>query len=90
VKFEWDERKRRENIRKHKIDFIDVPDVFDGPMLVKLDDRQEYGEDRWLGLGFLGPIVIKVVYVERVKDTIRIISARKATQDEREELEENL
>lgn len=50
MRFEWDESKNAENIRKHKIDFADVPAMFAGPMLVKLDDRQDYGEERWIGL----------------------------------------
>ena len=46
MKFDWDENKRLENIAKHGIDFIDVPEMFDGPMLVNLDTRCDYGEDR--------------------------------------------
>lgn len=54
MQFEWDEAKNLENIRKHEIDFADVPEMFDGPMLIELDDRFDYGEDRWLGIGLLG------------------------------------
>ncbi len=89
MNFEWDESKRRENIRKHGIDFADIPFMFAGPMLVRLDSRREYDEDRWIGIGFLGPVVAVVVYVER-GDTLRIISARKATKYERQEYEKNL
>ena len=46
MKFEWDESKRRENIKKHGIDFVEVPAIFDGPLLEALDDRRVYGEDR--------------------------------------------
>ncbi|HEY9707854.1 MAG TPA: BrnT family toxin [Oculatellaceae cyanobacterium] len=53
MQFEWDEAKNLENIRKHRIDFADVPDMFDGSMLVELDERTDYGEDRWIGIGFL-------------------------------------
>ncbi len=52
MQFEWDEAKNLENIRKHRIDFADVPDMFDGSMLVELDERTDYGEDRWIGIGF--------------------------------------
>jgi uncharacterized protein len=90
VKFEWDERKRSENLRKHAIDFIDVPTMFDSLMLVKLDDRQQYGEDRWIGIGLLRSIIVVVVYVERKADIIRIISARKANLDERKKFEQSL
>ncbi len=90
MKFEWDEEKRRRNIHDHKIDFVDVPLMFDGPMLVKIDDRKEYGEDRWVGIGFLGPIIAVVVFVEREDDVIHIISARKAESYERKEFTENI
>lgn len=78
MKFEWDENKRRENIRKHGIDFHDVPMVFDGPMLVRLDTRTDYGEeDRWIGNGFfagcgncgclLGTFTLKPLLVSQIK-----------------------
>jgi uncharacterized DUF497 family protein len=43
--FEWDEDKNRANIQKHKIDFADIPAIFSGPMVVELDEREDYGED---------------------------------------------
>jgi uncharacterized protein len=36
MQFEWDEAKNLENIRKHKIDFADVPRMFEGSMLIEL------------------------------------------------------
>lgn len=48
--FEWDEAKNLENIRKHKIGFADVPQMFDGSMLIELDDRFDYGEDRQIDM----------------------------------------
>jgi uncharacterized DUF497 family protein len=47
MKFDWDEAKNSENIRKHEIDFADVPAIFDGEMLIELDDRFDYGEDQY-------------------------------------------
>jgi len=78
MQFEWDEAKNLENIRKHRIDFVDVPDMFDNSMLVEFDERTDYGEDRWIGIGFLGNGVAVVVWTERQGDVIRIISARRA------------
>jgi Ribonuclease toxin, BrnT, of type II toxin-antitoxin system len=46
MQFEWDETKNLENIRKHRIDFTDVPGMFDNSMLIELDERFDYGEDR--------------------------------------------
>ena len=82
MKFEWDEQKRRRNIQNHRIDFVDVPSVFDGPMVVWLDTRYDYGEERWIGIGFLKNGLIVIVYTEKNSDTIRIISARKANRHE--------
>ena len=53
--------------------------MFQHPMLLLRDDRQAYGEERWIGLGWLHALV---VYTERQADVIRIISARKATRQE--------
>ncbi|WP_053982303.1 BrnT family toxin [Marinagarivorans algicola] len=80
--FEWDEVKNAINIQKHGIDFNDVKDLFNHPMLTLLDTREDYGEDRWIGVGWIQQLIGVVVYVERHEDTIRIISARKATKNE--------
>ena len=90
MRFEWDEDKNRANIQKHKIDLADVPAVFNGPMLVELDEREDYGEERWIGMGFLRDIVVVVVFAQRRQDTIRIISARKVSKHERKRYEQAL
>ncbi len=90
MRFEWDEAKNIENIRKQRIDFADVPKMFDRPMLVELDERVDYGEERWLGIGFLRNGVALVVWTERQDDVIRIISPRKANRYERKRLERYL
>lgn len=90
MQFEWDEAKNLENIRKHEIDFADIPEVFEGPMLVELDDRFDYGEDRWLGIGFLAQGVAIVVWTERQNDVIRLISARRANRYEQQRLKQYL
>lgn len=82
MNFEWDEAKNKANIHKHGIDFADVHDVFNHPMLTLLDDRESYGEERWIGIGKIQTLVGVVVYIERDIDVIRIISARKATKQE--------
>jgi uncharacterized DUF497 family protein len=90
MQFEWDEAKNLENIRKHEIDFDDVPEMFEGSMLIEPDDRFDYGEDRWFGIGFLGNGVAVVVWTERQNDVIRIISSRRANRYERQRLEQYL
>ena len=81
MRYEWDEDKRLANIRKHNIDFMDVPEIYAGDTITMEDTRQDYGETRFVAIGILKGRVIVVVYTER-GDTTRIISARKATQYE--------
>ena len=89
MRYEWDESKRQLNILKHGFDFRDASEIFDGPMLIRLDTRFDYGEDRWIGLGFLRKIVVVVVYTEASEgDVRRIISIRKALNYERKRFEE--
>lgn len=90
MRFEWDEAKNEINIRKHGIDFADVKDMFNHPMLALLDRREDYGEERWIGLGWIQQLVGVVVYVERRDDTVRIISARKATKHEVRRYEQSI
>ena len=90
MNFDWDEVKQQESIAKHGIDFVDVPQMFDGPMLVCLDTRHSYSEDRWIGIGLLKVVVAVVVYVEwEDEETIRIISARRATHNESIQFQQN-
>ena len=70
------------NRQKHGIDFADVPSLFDYTMVTFLDQRIEYGEDRWIGIGWLGDILVVVAYTEPKTGTTRIISARKANRHE--------
>lgn len=90
IQFEWDEAKNLDNIRKHRIDFADVPELFNTPMLIELDERFDYGEERWSGIGFLRNGVAVVVWTERQENVIRIISARRANRYERQRLEQYL
>ena len=90
MKFEWDEEKNESNVEKHGLAFEDASGVFDGPMLVALDTRQDYGEDRWIGVGLLEHRVVVVVYTYRDSDIIRVISMRKALHYERTQYEEFL
>ena len=83
MRFEWDENKRLINIRKHGIDFADVPAIFELDTVTVLDDRFEYDEARYQTLGLLKTRIIMVVHTES-ETVIRIISARKANKYEKE------
>lgn len=87
--FEWDEAKNRANLRKHRISFESIVTCFSGPMLVSVDDREDYGETRYFAVGFLQDVPVVIVYAER-GETIRIISARKADRRERQKLKDFL
>ena len=81
--FEWDEAKNKANIKKHGIDFKDTVEIFNNPMIIEPDDRADYCEDRYIGMGFLRNLIAVVIFVEKIdKNTIRIISVRKATKHE--------
>ena len=81
MKFEWDEAKRQANIKKHGIDFADVPPMFDGAIVTIEDERFEYDETRYVTLGLLSARVIVVAHTDQ-DEVIRLISARKATKNE--------
>jgi uncharacterized DUF497 family protein len=89
--FEWDERKRLTNLDKHGLDFVEAEEMFQGPMLVALDKRANYGEDRWIGLGMSQGRVLVLSFTERnYGQKIRIISLRKALKHEQKAYEKIL
>lgn len=90
MKCEWDEAKNEANIRTHGLDFADATALFDAPMLTVLDTRKDYGEARYIGIGFLKNFVAVIVYTKLNDDVIRISSLRKALKHERERFEKTL
>jgi len=83
MRFEWDETKRRSNIERHGIDFVDARAVFAGETITFLDDRYDYGEMRFLTFGLLLGEVVAIVHIE-TDEVIRVISVRRASKDEEE------
>jgi uncharacterized DUF497 family protein len=77
----FDEGKRRINLAKHGLDLADARRIFAGIHIDQLDDRFDYGEDRYITAGMLGPDVVICVWADWV-DVKRIISLRRATADE--------
>ena len=90
---EWDEAKAESNRRKHGVSFELAAEVFDGSYAVAEQDRFEGGETRWQTIGMVEGIVVLLVghtvQEEESDETVRIITARKATRKERERYEEN-
>jgi len=88
MKFEWDEQKNSLNQQKHDISFEEAKEVFDDPLhIAKLDHRFSYFEERWITIGSTKKkkivVVANLFFSEEGEEIIRIISARKATGNER-------
>jgi len=90
MKFEWDESKNQSNLIKHGFDFADAYRIFNLPMVVELDERENYGEDRFVAIGLLDGRVVVIVYTEPDAEIIRIVSLRKALSYERKYYEQYL
>ena len=83
--FEWDPDKARANLRKHGVSFADAAKVFDEFSRSEwLDERADYGEDRFITVGEVSGRVLVIAYSMR-GDSRRIIMARKATKRETRE-----
>lgn len=89
MRFVWDPAKAASNHRKHGIRFEDAVHVFSDPLHLTVQDRVEGGEYRWQTTGQIGGATVLVVAHTVTEDgpepfeTIRIISARRATPQER-------
>ena len=91
MRLTWDEAKNRSNRRKHGISFDTAAQVFLDPLHISRQDRIVEGEVRWQTIGMVdGVLLILVAYtvIEEEDETIRIISARRVTRQERIEYEE--
>ncbi len=78
--FEWDEQKRRQNIEKHGIDFIDAALIFENPVIEDADNRADYGETRYTALGHVDDEYYTVIYTWRGKAR-RLITAWKVGEN---------
>jgi uncharacterized protein len=92
MRFEWDERKNRENLRKHKVRFEAAVLVFDDPYSLTQHDSAIEDEHRWITLGAIGPdsilFVVHTFHEGSEEEIVRIISARAAESHERRAYEE--
>ena len=90
MNFEWDEVKEKLNIAKHRVDFSEAKSVFaDEYGLVVFDEDHSSDEERFYLLGMSDKErILLVVHCYRENDTIRIISARKATAREKKQYKE--
>ena len=82
--FEWDAAKERVNRERHGISFDEVRELFtsDVDYLEIYDFEHSRDEDRFIAIGSVRRGLVVVVYTERHEETVRIISARRATTSE--------
>ena len=88
IGFEWDSRKAASNARKHGIQFADAVPVLEDELAITVRDALR-GEERWVTIGMDAVArILTVVYTWR-GNTVRLISARPATPNERRQYLEN-
>lgn len=89
MRLEWDARKARANLQKHRVSFEEASTVFLDPLSATADDPEHSADERrfvTFGMSSSGRLLV-VAHAER-GDAIRIVSARRATRAEREIYEE--
>ncbi|MBD1873578.1 BrnT family toxin [Nodosilinea sp. FACHB-131] len=87
--YQWSPDKAAANLRKHGIEFADAVFVFSDDLAITISDER-FDEERFVTIGTdaVGRVLV-IIYTLRGNE-IRIISARKATRQERHQYEEEL
>ncbi|BAT60898.1 hypothetical protein GJW-30_1_03448 [Variibacter gotjawalensis] len=84
LSFAWDDRKAAANLAKHGVGFTEATEAFHDPYGVELiDDRFDYGEDRFIIIAMARNRCLTVAYAES-NDAVRLISARPSTRTEQD------
>ena len=84
--FEWDEKKNKANLVKHRVSFDDAAKAYLDPNRIDLYDKKHSNknEDRWIFIGATAGTILFVIETEPNENIVRIISARRALKRERE------
>ena len=82
MKVEFDAAKRDGTLEQRSLDMARAGEVLDGATLTIEDDRMDYGEPRYITIGFLDERMVVLVWTPR-GDVHRIISMRKANDREK-------
>lgn len=86
----YDPMKRQETLKERKLDFKSAKEILSGPLQYTYEDaRLDYGEKRWITVGYLKKRMIIVVWTER-DDLIRVISMRKANEKEQKKYKKRM
>ncbi len=80
MQFEWDEAKRLSNLEKHRIDFADAKQLFDGRPVLEAESLYAH-EERFLITGMIDDRLVTVIWTRR-GDAIRLIPARRSRDGE--------
>ncbi|PYT51005.1 MAG: hypothetical protein DMG43_14345 [Acidobacteria bacterium] len=92
MRFEWDEQKNRQNLRKHDVRFETAVLVFNDPYAITQRDYSFEDEERCITVGAIGAgsvlLVVHTFYERYDEEVIRIVSARAADSHERRAYEE--
>jgi uncharacterized DUF497 family protein len=85
MRFVWDPKKDDINRAKHGLSFEESTELFNSGIdcLEIYDEAHSENEDRFIAVGLIQRGVIVVAYTEREDDVLRLLSARKATKNER-------
>jgi uncharacterized DUF497 family protein len=81
MELEYDPAKRESTLVKHGVDFEDARHFAFSTALAWQDERRDYGEVRWVAIGFLGKRLHVICFTE-TELGIRVISFRKANPRE--------
>jgi hypothetical protein len=80
LEFEWNDEKARANLTKHRVSFLTAAEVFANEIMERIDDREDYGEIRFIALGRVDTEVYRVVFTWRGENLIRIIQCPESEQ----------
>jgi uncharacterized protein len=80
LQFTWHEDKHAANVKNHKVSFLRAALIFENEIVEAIDDREDYGELRYVALGHVQATVYRVVYTRPDDRTVHIISAWKANK----------
>jgi uncharacterized protein len=86
IEFEWNPSKAQANLKKHDVSFEEAKSIFYDELAIQFyDNDNSESEDRFIMLGISNELnILTVCHCERQEgEIIRIISARKATKNER-------
>lgn len=82
MEYEWDERKRRINMRKHGVDFVEAVRFEWDSVRTEIDEGIDHDEYRFRSLGMIGRFLHVLIWTDGQEAECRIISLRKASKKE--------